>query len=57
MGAPAKRVELTPEDLATLLLWEASGKTEQRLATRARVVLAAVEVLSLETIASNAGIG
>ena len=30
MGAPAKRVELTPEDLATLLLWEASGKTEQR---------------------------
>ena len=48
MGAPTKRVELTSEDLATLHLWEASGRTEQRLATRARVVLAAVEGLSLK---------
>lgn len=57
MGAPAKRVELTPEDLATLLLWETSGKTEQRLATRARVVLAAVEGLSLKAIAERTGLG
>ena len=57
MGAPAKRVELTPEDLATLLLWESSGKTEQRLATRARVVLAAAEGLPLKAITEKTGLG
>ena len=57
MGAPTKRVELTSEDLATLRLWEASGKTEQRLAVRARVVLAAAEGLSLKAIAEKTGLG
>ena len=57
MGAPTKRLELTPEDLATLRLWEASGKTEQRLAVRARVVLAAAEGLSLKAIAEKTGLG
>ena len=57
MGAPTKRLELTPEDLATLRLWESSGKTEQRLAVRARVVLAAAEGLSLKAIAEKTGLG
>lgn len=57
MGAPTKRVELTPEDLASLRLWEASGKTEQRLAVRARVVLAAAEGLSLKAITEKTGLG
>ena len=57
MGAPTKRVMLTPEDFAMLKLWQASGKTEQRLAARARVVLAAAEGLPLREIAERTGLG
>lgn len=47
MGAWA-RVESGEEQAATLRMWAASGKTEQRLALRARVVLLASEGLGLK---------
>ncbi len=56
MGAPAKRLELTEEEAATLKLWAASGTTQQRMAVRARVVLAAAEGLSLQEISSRTGL-
>lgn len=52
MGAPVKRLELTEEEAATLELWAASGTTQQRMAVRARVILAAAEGLSLQEISS-----
>ena len=54
MGAPAKRLELTAEEAATLKLWVASGTTQQRMAVRAQVVLAAAEGLTLDEISSVA---
>ena len=53
MGAPAKRIELTKEEEATLRLWASSGTTEQRMATRARVVLAASQGMSLQEISNQ----
>ena len=37
----ATQIELTPEERAELESWTLRGKTEQRLALRARIVLAA----------------
>ena len=42
---------LTPEDRSTLESWVRAGKTERRLAERARMVLAAAEGQSTITIA------
>jgi len=43
MEAPAKRLELTAEEAATLRLWAASGTTQQRMVVRARVILFAAD--------------
>lgn len=56
MGAPAKRLELTEEELSTLRLWAASGTTQQRMAMRARTVLAAAEGLPLWEISKRSGL-
>lgn len=56
MGAPAKRLELTEEEAATLKLWAASGTTQQRMAARARVILAAAEGLPLQEISNRTGL-
>jgi putative transposase len=56
MGAPTKRLELTEEETTSLRLWSASGTTQQRLAVRARVVLAAAERLPLHEISKRTGL-
>ena len=56
MGAPAKRIELSDEERATLKMWASSGTTEQRMAIRARVVLAAAEGLPLTEISRRVGL-
>jgi len=55
MGARVK-VELTEEQAATLRMWAGSGKTEQRLALRARVVLLAADGLGLKEIEGKSGL-
>lgn len=40
---PAARIELSADERATLEQWARSGKTEQRIARRARIVLAAAD--------------
>lgn len=56
MGAHAKRLELTGEEISSLRLWTNSGTTQQRLAARARVVLAASEGLPLREISKRTGL-
>lgn len=53
----AERVELTDEEAATLQMWVAAGKTEQRLATRAQVILFAAAGMSLKAIGAKVGLG
>jgi transposase len=53
MGKPATEVKLTPEDAETLHKWCRTSTTEQRLALRARVVLAAARNESTTRIASR----
>jgi len=55
MGARVK-VELTEEQAATLRMWAGSGKTEQRMALRAKVVLLAAEGLCLKEIEERTGL-
>lgn len=55
MGARV-HVELTEEQAATLRMWAGSGKTEQRLALRARVVLLAADGLGLKEIEGKSGL-
>ena len=55
MGARI-RVELTEEDRVTLQMWVGSGKTEQRIALRAKVVLLAADGLVLMEIAAKTGL-
>lgn len=55
MGARV-RVGLTPEQEATLKMWAGSGKTEQRMALRARVVLLAAEGHTLMKISEQTGL-
>ena len=47
------RVDLNQEQASTLTMWVGSGKTEQRLALRAKVILLASEGLSLHNIAGR----
>ncbi|MDR0826553.1 MAG: IS630 family transposase [Desulfovibrio sp.] len=56
MGAPAKRIDLTDEERTILKLWASSGTTQQRMAQRARVVLAAADGLPLPEIAMRSGL-
>lgn len=53
MGRPATVITLTDEDRATLKGWERATTTEQRLALRARIVLAAAEGESTQAIAAR----
>lgn len=50
-------VQLTDEEYATLRTWTVAGKTEQRLAKRARVVLCCAAGMSLKAIESETGLG
>ncbi len=56
MRKPSK-IKLTDEQRTTLTLWLSAGKTEQRLAKRARIILCAAEGLSLREIAAKVGLG
>jgi transposase len=51
----AAEVVLTSEERATLRSWLAAGKTEQRVAFRAEVILALAEGLSNEAVAARLG--
>lgn len=55
LGARVK-VELNEEQETTLKMWSASGKTEQRMALRAKVILFAAERLSLKSIEAKTGL-
>ncbi|MBG0791705.1 MAG: IS630 family transposase [Desulfovibrionaceae bacterium] len=55
MGAPVKTLELTDDERSSLELLARSGTSQQRLAERARVVLAASDGLSLQDISSRTG--
>jgi transposase len=56
MGAIAKRIELTNEEAAELKRLAGAGTTEQRLAVRARIVMAAAQGQSLQEIARQTGL-
>ena len=56
MGAPAKKIELTEEEATELKLLTAAGTTEQRIAVRAKIVLAAAQGLVLPEIAKAVGL-
>ena len=55
MGARVK-VELTDEQMLALQRWAGGGKTEQRIALRARIVLLASEGVSLKDIERMTGL-
>lgn len=50
------RIQLSEEDRGKLRVWAGSGLTEQRMATRAKVVLLSDEGLTLPEIAAKTGI-
>ena len=50
------KIELTPEEESTLRMWVNSGKTEQRLVTRAKIILLASQGLTLRDIAEKTGL-
>lgn len=56
MGTHAKKIELTNEEYDTLTMWVKSGKTEQRLALRAKVILESAKGLPLREIAEKTGL-
>ena len=53
MSRTAPLIELTPEERSTLESWSRSGKTEQRLAFRSKIILAASEGKQNQSIAAN----
>jgi len=50
------KLELSEEDRATLTMWAKSGKTEQRIAKRSKVILLAAEGGSLNEMAAKVGL-
>jgi transposase len=56
MGRKAKQITLNGEQYKTLKMWEKSGKTEQRLSQRARVILLASLGKSLKEISGQTGL-
>jgi len=56
MGAPTKRIELTEEEAATLKMLASAGTTEQRIALRAKTVLAAARGIPLLEISKSTGL-
>lgn len=53
---PCIRVELTEEQESTLKMWAHSGKTEQRLALRAKVILLTAQGIGLKDIQERTGL-
>ena len=53
---PCIRVELTEEQENTLKMWANSGKTEQRLALRAKVILLAAQRVGVKGIQERIGL-
>ena len=56
MARPVTQISLTEQDRATLQQWARSGTTEQRLALRARIILAAAAGQASVTIAGRLGV-
>ena len=56
MGKEALQVELSDEERATLRIWANAGRTEQRIARRARVILLGAEGHPLSVISSQVGL-
>jgi len=54
--ARARRIELTAEEEQTLRMWTRAGTCEQRLARRARVVLALSEGLPIREVGESCGL-
>lgn len=50
-------IELSDEEAKTLKMWANAGKTEQRIALRARVILYAAEGFTLKEIEEKTGLG
>jgi len=49
-------VQLSEDEYATLRMWLSSGKTEQRLVNRARIILGSARGLTLKGIAAEVGL-
>jgi putative transposase len=54
--ARARRIELTGEEEETLRMWTRAGTTEQRLARRARVILALAEGRAIREVSEACGL-
>ena len=54
--ATARRIELTAEEEETLRMWTRAGTTEQRLARRARVILALAQGLAIRGGGETGGV-
>ena len=50
------KIELTPEQESTLRMWTQAGKTEQRLAQRANVILYSAQGLKVQEVSERSGI-
>jgi transposase len=55
-GRPKAKLALSPAERETLERWSRRGKTAQRLATRARIVLACAEGLDNKSVAARLGL-
>lgn len=55
MSRKASVIELTPEEKATLESWSRSGKTEQRMSFRGKIIIAASEGKENKVIARDLG--
>ena len=53
MSRVAPNIDLTPEERLTLGSWARTGKTEQRTAFRAKIILAASEGTENKVVAAN----
>jgi putative transposase len=53
---PTVRIELTAAEEQTLTMWSKAGTTEQRLAQRARVILASAQGLDLPEVVHQSGL-
>lgn len=53
---PKVKITLTKEEKQTLTMWSKAGTTEQRLAQRARVILASAQGLDLQEVACHSGL-
>ncbi|MGO9021889.1 MAG: helix-turn-helix domain-containing protein [Syntrophobacteraceae bacterium] len=52
----ASKIALTDEQRSTLLMWVTAGKTEQRLAKRAQVILCAASDIDIKEMETKTGL-